>query len=71
MVHSPQVYIDATKNMEFFQAPSLIICGKYCKKAVRREILGTIKRISLSRAHENLLLNLVSVIDTYYISSNY
>jgi hypothetical protein len=57
--------------MEFLQALSLMICGKYCKKAVRREILGTIMRISLSRAHGNLLLNLISVIYTYYMSYNY
>jgi len=48
-----------------------MIFAKYCKKAVRREILGTIMRISLSRAHGNLLLNLVSVIYIYYMSSNH
>jgi hypothetical protein len=39
-----------------------MIFAKYCKKAFRREILGTIQRISLSRAHGNLLLNESSVI---------
>jgi hypothetical protein len=48
-----------------------MILAIYCEKAVRREILGTIHRITLTRAHGNLLLNLNSVIYIYSMSSKY
>jgi hypothetical protein len=66
-----RVYEDAAKNPDFLQAFSPMIFAKYCKKAVRREILGTIHRISLTRAHVNLLLNLTCVIYIYSMSSKH
>jgi len=48
-----------------------MIFAKYCKKAVRREILGTIQIISPFRAHVNLLLNLTNVIYICFINSKY
>jgi hypothetical protein len=46
-------------------ALSPMIFAKYCKKAVRRDIMGTIQSISLSRGHGNLLLNQTSATYTY------
>jgi len=64
------VYKDAAKKSRFFTSIQSNDISKYCKKAVRREILSTIHRISLTRAHVNLLLNLICVIYIYSISSN-
>jgi hypothetical protein len=49
----------------------MVIFAKYCQKAIKRDILVTIQRISLSRAHVNLLLNLRSVIQIYSMMSEY
>jgi diaminopimelate decarboxylase len=65
------VYKDATKILDFLPALSPMIFAKYCKKAVRSEVMGTIQSISLSRAHGDLLLNQNSVIYTYSMSSRY
>jgi hypothetical protein len=48
-----------------------MIFAKYCQKVIRREILIAMWRISLSRAHVNLLLNLTSVINVCSMSSKY
>jgi hypothetical protein len=55
----------------FLEGLGPMIFAKYCKKAVRRETLGTIQRISLSRAHVNLTLNSRSVIYIYCMRPKY
>jgi hypothetical protein len=48
-----------------------MILAKHCKKAIRREILVTIQRMSLSITHVILLLNLRSIVYIYCMMSRY